>query len=135
MRLFDVVEFVVDMPECGVKAGMSGTIVEILGGDLYLVEVFDNSNTVDVIEARSEQITLKIPFLERGEKVALDADMPDEKLQHGDIGTVVGKAKGGQFVDVAFSTLDGHPYRTLTIHVQQIRRLSRNEIAHVRIIE
>ena len=40
--------------------------------------------------------------------VVLTADLPDEKLKSGDVGTVVHVHKGGAAYEVEFMTLDGH---------------------------
>jgi hypothetical protein len=136
LRLFDTVILAEDLPDYELKSGLSAVIVEVLGdGAEYLVEVFENEKTVDVVGVRPDQIRLHLPFVDEGEAIALTEDIPAQRLQQGDIGNVVKKHRGGRKIDVVFSTLDGGAHHTITLDLAQVRRLDSNEIAHVRALE
>ena len=64
--------------------------------------------------------------------VVLTADLPDEKLKSGDVGTVVHVHKGGAAYEVEFVTLDGHTVAVATVANNQLRPVSRRDISHVR---
>ena len=65
--------------------------------------------------------------------VVLTADLPDEKLKSGDVGTVVHIHKGGAAAyEVEFMTLDGHTVAVVTVASNQLRPVSRRDISHVR---
>ena len=64
--------------------------------------------------------------------VVLTADLPDEKLEAGDVGTVVHIHKGGVAYEVEFVTLDGHTVAVATVASDQLRPVSRRDISHVR---
>ena len=64
--------------------------------------------------------------------VVLTADLPDEKLEAGDAGTVVHIQKGGGAYEVEFMTLDGHTVAVATVASDQLRPVSRRDISHVR---
>jgi hypothetical protein len=64
--------------------------------------------------------------------VVLTADLPDEKLEAGDVGTVVHIHKGGVAYEVEFMTLDGHTVAVATVPSDQLRPVSRRDISHVR---
>jgi len=64
--------------------------------------------------------------------VVLTADLPDEKLEAGDVGTVVHIHKGGVAYEVEFMTLDGHTVAVVTVASDQLRPVSRRDISHVR---
>ena len=64
--------------------------------------------------------------------VVLTADLPDEKLEAGDVGTVVHTHKGGVAYEVEFATLDGHTVAVATVASDRLRPVSRRDISHVR---
>jgi hypothetical protein len=100
LRLFDTVILTEDLPEYELKSGLSGVIVEVLGdGVEYLVEVFENGKTVDVVGVPPDQIRLQLPFVDEGEAIALTEDIPAQRLQQGDIGNVMKKHRGGRKID------------------------------------
>jgi hypothetical protein len=43
MNLLDVVALTEDLPELGLRRGQVGTIVEVLGPDVFVVEFVDNN--------------------------------------------------------------------------------------------
>ena len=64
--------------------------------------------------------------------VVLTADLPAEKLEPGDVGTVVHIHKNGAAYEVEFMTLDGHTVAVATVGSTQLRPVSRRDISHVR---
>ena len=64
--------------------------------------------------------------------VVLTADLPDEKLEAGDLGTVVHIHQGGIAYEVEFMTLDGRTVAVATVESDQLRPVSRHDISHVR---
>ena len=64
--------------------------------------------------------------------VVLTADLPDEKLKSGDVGTVVHIHKAGAAYEVEFMTLDGHTVAVATVMANQLRPVSSRDLSHVR---
>ena len=64
--------------------------------------------------------------------VVLTADLPAEKLEAGDVGTVVHIHKGGVAYEVEFMAMDGHTVAVATVESTQLRPVSRRDISHVR---
>jgi len=64
--------------------------------------------------------------------VVLTADLPDEKLEAGDVGTVVHIHQDGAAYEVEFMTLDGHTVAVATVESDQLRPVSHRDISHVR---
>jgi hypothetical protein len=64
--------------------------------------------------------------------VVLTADLPGEKLQRSDVGTVVHIHKGGVAYEVEFTTLDGRTLTVATVESKKLRPVSRRDVAHVR---
>jgi hypothetical protein len=64
--------------------------------------------------------------------VVLTADFPDERLEAGDVGTVVHIHKDGAAYEVEFTTLDGHTVAVATVADDQLRPVSNLDISHVR---
>jgi Domain of unknown function (DUF4926) len=64
--------------------------------------------------------------------VVLMADLPEEKLKSGDVGTVVHIHNGELAYEVEFMTLDGHTVAVATVANNQLRPVSRRDISHVR---
>jgi uncharacterized protein DUF4926 len=64
--------------------------------------------------------------------VVLTADLPGEKLEAGDVGTVVHIHKRGAAYEVEFTTLDGRTFTVVTVESKQLRPVSRRDVAHVR---
>ncbi len=71
-------------------------------------------------------------MIKEHECVVLTADLPDERLEAGDVGTVVHIHKGGVAYEVEFMTLDGHTVAVATVASDQLRPVSRRDISHVR---
>lgn len=62
--------------------------------------------------------------------VVLAANVPDEGLAAGDVGTVVHVHKGGEGYEVEFMTLTGETVASVTLLARQVRLLSRRDLAH-----
>ncbi|TLY31151.1 MAG: DUF4926 domain-containing protein [Nitrospirae bacterium] len=57
MKLLDVVALTEDLPERGLRRGQVGTIVEMLGPDVFVVEFVDNSGrTYATLSLRASQL-------------------------------------------------------------------------------
>lgn len=64
--------------------------------------------------------------------VVLTADLPEEKLQAGDVGTVVHIHKAGEAFEVEFMTLGGQTVAVTTVLATQLRPVTRHDLSHVR---
>ena len=64
--------------------------------------------------------------------VVLTADLPEEKLEAGDIGTVVHLHEQGRAYEVEFVALDGHTVAVATVLSNQLRPVSSCDLSHVR---
>jgi len=57
MNLLDVVALTEDLPELGLRRGQVGTIVEVLGPDVFVVEFVDNNGrTYATLSLRANQL-------------------------------------------------------------------------------
>ena len=73
-------------------------------------------------------------MIKEHDRVVLEADLPAEGLEAGDVGTVVHVYRDGQAFEVEFVALDGHTAAVVTIEAGQVRPVSRHEIPHARAI-
>ena len=64
--------------------------------------------------------------------VVLTADLPEQGLAKGDIGTVVLVHEGGRGCTVEFMTLVGKTIAVVTLLADQIRQVAKDEMAHAR---
>jgi len=64
--------------------------------------------------------------------VVLTADIPEENLKKGDVGTVVLVHRAAAGFEVEFATLAGETPAVVTIPAKNVRPVADNEIAHVR---
>jgi len=64
--------------------------------------------------------------------VVLTADIPEESLKQGDVGTIVLVHRAGTGFEVEFSTLAGETLAVVTVPANTVRPVGANEIAHVR---
>ena len=64
--------------------------------------------------------------------VVLLQDLSEERLQAGDVGTVVHVHRGGERYEVAFMTLTGQTVAVATVLAGQVRPVSRRDLTHVR---
>ena len=69
------------------------------------------------------------------ERVVLSADLPEEGLKAGDVGTVVMVHGGGEGFEVEFVALDGETIAVTTVDAGQVRSVQKHEIAHSRHLE
>jgi hypothetical protein len=68
------------------------------------------------------------------ERVVLKASIPSEGLEPGDVGAVVHVYGDGLAFEVEFTSLDGHTAAVVTVEADQVRPVSRQDIAHARTI-
>lgn len=66
------------------------------------------------------------------DRIVLNQDLPEKKLERGDVGTVVMIYDEGEGYEVEFFTLDGETYTVETLLADQIRTVKKNEVTHVR---
>ena len=66
------------------------------------------------------------------ERVVLTKTVPTEKLEAGDVGTVVHVYGDGLAYEVEFTTLDGRTAAVVTVELSDVRPVSRHEITHAR---
>lgn len=64
--------------------------------------------------------------------VVLTADLPEEHLKQGDVGTVVLVHVGNAGYEVEFVTLAGETLAVVTVPADSVLPVGENEIAHVR---
>ena len=65
-------------------------------------------------------------------RVVLTKPVPVERLEAGDVGTVVHVFKDGLAYEVEFTTLDGETAAVVTVESSDVRPVSRKEITHAR---
>ena len=66
------------------------------------------------------------------DRVVLTAPVPKERLEIGDVGTVVHVYQNGKAFEVEFTALDGHTPAVATVDASQVRPISSREITHAR---
>lgn len=71
-------------------------------------------------------------MIKEHERVVLTVAVPEERLEPGDVGTVVHIYRDGQAYEVEFITLDGHTAVVATLEAFQVRPVSSREITHAR---
>jgi hypothetical protein len=64
--------------------------------------------------------------------VALTADLPDQGLQRGDVGTAVLVHGDGEAFEVEFVGYDGHTVALVTLERSAVRPLQATDIPHAR---
>ncbi len=64
--------------------------------------------------------------------MVLTAPVPAERLEVGDVGTVVHVYRDGRAYEVEFTTLDGKTAAVVTLEASQVRPVGKREIAHAR---
>ena len=64
--------------------------------------------------------------------VVLTADLPEENLKQGNVGTVVLMHRAGAGFEVEFATLAGETLAVVTVPAHAVRPVGDKEIAHVR---
>lgn len=71
-------------------------------------------------------------MIKEHDRVVLNTPLPSERLEPGDVGTVVHVYEDGNAYEVEFLTLDGHTAAVATVEAAQVRPVSRRDITHVR---
>ncbi len=66
------------------------------------------------------------------ERVVLKKSMPAERLEAGDVGTVVHVYSDGKAYEVEFVALDGHTAAVVTVEASDVRPVMPTEIANAR---
>jgi hypothetical protein len=66
------------------------------------------------------------------DRVVLEVPIPGEGLEPGDVGAVVHVYADGRAYEVEFTSLDGHTAAVVTLEPDQVRPVSRRDIAHAR---
>ncbi len=66
------------------------------------------------------------------ERAVLKVSVPAERLEAGDVGTVVQVYRDGQAYEVEFLTLDGRTAAVVTLEADQVRPVGKREITHAR---
>ena len=64
--------------------------------------------------------------------IVLTADLPEDGLQAGDVGTVVHLHGAGAGYEVEFMTLTGQTVAVATVLPAQLRPVSQRDVTHVR---
>jgi Domain of unknown function (DUF4926) len=64
--------------------------------------------------------------------VVLTADLPKERLEAGDVGTVVHIHGGGAAFEVEFMTFAGKTIAVSTVEASDVRPVSERDVSHVR---
>ena len=68
------------------------------------------------------------------DRVVLTEALPELKLEQGDIGTIVLVHDNGAGYEVEFVLLSGETLATATVAANQVRPISRREIANARVL-
>ena len=71
-------------------------------------------------------------MLREHDRVVLTAPVPRERLEIGDVGTVVHIYPDGKAFEVEFTTLDGRTVAGATVEASQVRPVTGSEITHAR---
>jgi Domain of unknown function (DUF4926) len=66
------------------------------------------------------------------DRIVLTAPVPKERLEIGDVGTVVHVYQDGKAFEVEFTALDGHTAAVATVEASHVRPVSSREITHAR---
>ena len=72
-----------------------------------------------------------MPFQEL-DTVVLDRDLPDYRLQRGDVGAVVYRYDQNTALEVEFVVADGTTVAVVTLAPADVRPMANHEILHVR---
>jgi len=81
---------------------------------------------------RSSRPILSSMNIREHDCVVLTTDLPEEKLQAGDVGTVVHIHGGGAGYEIEFMTLTGETVAVATVLPSQLRPVGRRDVTHVR---
>lgn len=73
-------------------------------------------------------------MIQEHERAVLTVDLPEHKLQAGDVGVVVHVYADRQAYEVEFFTLDGQTFDVVTVEVAHLRPTTEMEVMHARTI-
>ena len=71
-------------------------------------------------------------MLKEHERIVLTADLADDGLEAGDVGTIVHAYGDGEAYEVEFVALDGHTKAVATVAADRVRCVNRHDMAHAR---
>ena len=71
-------------------------------------------------------------MIKEHERVVLKTAVSAERLEAGDVGTVVHVYRDGQAYEVEFTTLEGKTAAVVTVEAAQVRPVNKREITHAR---
>jgi hypothetical protein len=74
-------------------------------------------------------------MIKEHDRVVLKTPVPAERLEAGDVGTVVHLYRDGEAYEVEFVTLDGHTAAVVTLEATQVRPVTRRDLTHTRELE
>lgn len=66
------------------------------------------------------------------DRVVLKTNIVEERLEAGDVGTVVHVHRNGEAFIIEFFTLEGDTYSVTTVPASQIRPVNKQDISHTR---
>ena len=69
------------------------------------------------------------------ERIVLTADIPEEGLKAGDVGTIVHIYPQHAAYEVEFFSLDGNPVAVATVEREQARAVTREDVTHARSVK
>ena len=71
-------------------------------------------------------------MIQEHDRIVLRTAVPAERLEAGDVGTVVHVYQDGQAYEVEFVALDGHTTAVVTLEASQVRSVTRRDLSHSR---
>jgi len=71
-------------------------------------------------------------MIKEHQRVVLTVPVPAERLEAGDVGTVVHVYRDRLAYEVEFTTLDGKTAAVVTLEASQVRPVGQREITHAR---
>lgn len=75
---------------------------------------------------------MKGRMIKEHDRIVLKAAIAAEKLEAGDVGTVVHVYRDGLAYEVEFTTLNGDTAAVVTVEAAQVRPVHKREITHAR---
>ena len=71
-------------------------------------------------------------MIKEHERIVLTADLPQQGLEAGDVGTVVHGYADGKAYEVEFLALDGHTTAVATVEASHVRPVTQRDMTHTR---
>lgn len=71
-------------------------------------------------------------MIKEHDRVVLTADIPEESLKAGDVGTVVHVHRRGEAFEVEFLTLNGETAAVVTVRSSHVRSVCSRDLMHAR---